>query len=57
MLNRIVAITFVGLLSLAFADPSIAKDKFKTQENQQQMQAASAFKKALQESGQVRVNS
>ena len=56
MLNRIVAITFVGLLSLALADQSIAKDKFKQQENQQQLEAQKAFKKALQESGQVRVN-
>jgi len=53
MLYRIVAITFVGLLSLALADQSIAKTK-KEKENQGQLEASQAYKKALQ--NQLRVN-
>ena len=46
MLKRIVAITFVALLSLALAGQSIAEtEKKKQQENQQQLQAAETLKK------------
>ena len=57
MLKRIVAITFVALLSLGLAGKSIADHKkTKQQENQEQLQAAETFKKALQGAGQVRLN-
>ena len=53
MLKRIVAITFVALLSLALADMSIAKTK-KQRENQDQMNALKGFNNALKGAGQVR---
>jgi hypothetical protein len=46
MLKRIVAITFVALLSLALAGTSIAEAK-KVKENQGQAQAAKTFQNAL----------
>ena len=55
MLYRIVAITFVGLLSLALADQSIAKTK-KDVENQKQTEALKGFKDALRDQPRVNPN-
>ena len=48
MLKRIVAITFVALLSLPLAGTSIADPKKTDQENKKQAEAMKGFQKALE---------
>jgi hypothetical protein len=55
MLNRIVAVTLVALLSVAFAGNSIADPKQKERENTKQMEAVKTFNTVLQTAGQLRV--
>jgi hypothetical protein len=54
MLKRIVAITFVALLSLALAGTSIADTKKPPPENKEQLKALETFNKALQKAGEPR---